>query len=70
MGTKATIQIEAGPEGLTIGLDLHGEKITSNPAAVQVLALVGVDAIREAIREQFNVTGEEVQPLQKAHETH
>ena len=70
MGTKATISISAGPEGLNIGVDLHGDNMTSNPTAVQCLAMVGVDAIREAIREQFNVTSEKVEPLQKQPKTH
>ena len=44
--------------------------MTSNPTAVQCLAMVGVDAIREAVREQFNVTSEKVEPLQKEPKTH
>jgi len=70
MGTKATITIQTGPEGLDIGLDLHGDNMTRNPTAVQTLAMAGVEAIREAVREQFNVTSEQVEPLRKAMKTH
>lgn len=61
MGTRAAIGIEVTAEGkLEIGLDLCGEKMGKNPTAVQCLALTGVEAIREAIRETFSVQSEEV----------
>ena len=58
MGTKATITITTGPEGFDIGLDFHGEKMDQDPTAVQALAVVGLSAIKDAIRYHFNVTEE------------
>lgn len=72
VGAKATITIHQQPEGLAIGLDFHGEKLDLNAMdGLQKLALVGVDAMRDYIRENFNVRGEEVvsrdgQPLNPA----
>lgn len=58
-GSKATITIQQYPEGLAIGLDLNGEKLdTDDPKGIAALALVGVDAMRDHIRENFNVQGE------------
>lgn len=55
----ATITIQQFPEGLAIGLDLGGHKLdTENPKGIASLALVGVDAMRDYIRDNFKVKGE------------
>lgn len=59
IGTRVAIGIEVTAEGeVHVGIDLCGEKMGENPTVVQCLALTGVDAIREAIRETFNVKSE------------
>lgn len=61
MGTKATVTIETTPSGeIMVGLDLHGQKMGKSLTVVQGLALTGVDAIREKIRESFRVKEEKV----------
>ncbi len=61
IGTKVAIGIEATAEGeMLISVDLCGQKMGENPTIVQCLAFTGVEAIREAIRETFNVQSEEV----------
>ena len=61
IGTRAAIGIEATAEGeMLINLDLCGQKMGQNPTVVQCLALRGVEAIREAIRETFDVQNEQV----------
>ena len=58
-GLKATITIQQYPGGLAIGLDLNGEKLDmDDPKGIAAVALVGVDAMRDHIRENFNVQGE------------
>ncbi len=55
----ATITIQQFPEGLAIGLDLNGQKLDmDDPKGIAAVALVGVDAMRDHIRENFNVQGE------------
>lgn len=57
--SKATITIQQYPAGLAIGLDLNGEKLDmDDPKGIAAVALVGVDAMRDHIRENFNVQGE------------
>ena len=59
---KATITIQQFPEGLAIGLDLGGEKLNiQDPKGIASLALVGVDAMRDYIRDNFKVKGELVE---------
>lgn len=55
----ATITIQQFPKGLAIGLDLGGNKLdTEDPKGIASLALVGVDAMRGYIRDNFKVKGE------------
>jgi hypothetical protein len=58
VGTKATITLESLEKGFQVGLDFHGENMSQDPTVIQTLAMVGCDAIREAIRETFNVEQE------------
>lgn len=61
IGTSATISIRAHKHGFDIGLDLNGERLDMrSPTAVQALALIGVEAVRTATREHFEVHGENV----------
>jgi len=60
-GQAATITITPNPEGMQLSVKFGEEKADlSNPTIVQGLALIGCEAIREAIRERMNVTSEEV----------
>lgn len=59
VGARATITLESLEKGFQVGLDFHGDKMGEDPTIVQVLAMVGCDAIREAIRETFDVQQEQ-----------
>lgn len=61
MGTKATITIEATDQGVQVGLSFADryQGIDGQETAVQHLALVGVEAIRDAIHEMFKVNEEQ-----------
>lgn len=57
----ATITIQQHPEGLAIGLEFHGDNIGEDERdGMKALALVGVEAMRDWIRERYNVRSEEV----------
>lgn len=61
IGTKAAIGIEATAEGeMLISVDLCGQAMGKSPTLVQCLALTGVEAIREAIRETLSVKSEQI----------
>lgn len=61
IGTKATATVEATTEGeMLISLDFHGQAMGNKATVVQCLALKGVEVIREAIRESFDVKKEEI----------
>lgn len=60
-GSGATITIQKNREGLAIGLEFHGENLEEHEkAAMHALAMAGVDAIGNWIRERYNVRHEEV----------
>ncbi len=57
----ATITIQQHPEGLAIGLEFHGENLDeSDRAGMRDLALAGVEAMRDWVRERYSVKSEEV----------
>ena len=57
----ATITIQQHPEGLAIGLEFHGDNVDEDQReGMKALALVGVEAMRDWIRERYNVRSEEV----------
>ncbi|KMQ73763.1 hypothetical protein [Marinobacter subterrani] len=62
MGTQATITIEATDQGVQVGLSFADKYrgLGSDETAVQHLALVGVEAIRDAIHEMFKVKEEQL----------
>jgi hypothetical protein len=57
----ATITIQQYRDGLAIGLDFHGKNLAADDkAGMQELALVGVEAMRNWIRERYDVRDEQV----------
>lgn len=57
----ATITIQQHPEGLAIGLKFHGDNVDEDQReGMKELALVGIDAMRDWVRERYNVRREEV----------
>ncbi|WP_421864407.1 hypothetical protein [Marinobacter adhaerens] len=57
----ATIEIQQLPEGLAIAVEFHGDAVDeSQREGMKKLALVGVEAMRDWIRERYDVTNEEV----------
>ena len=60
IGTKACISVEAIEGAINVAVDFKGNPLKGGPSVVQSLALVGLQAIREAAREYLDVAGEEV----------
>ena len=57
----ATIEIQQLPERLAIAVEFHGDAVDeSQREGMKKLALVGVEAMRDWIRERYDVTNEEV----------
>jgi hypothetical protein len=57
----ATIEIQQNPEGLAIAVEFHGDAVDeSQREGMKKLALVGVEAMRDWIRERYDVRNEEV----------
>lgn len=57
----ATIEIQQLPEGLAIAVEFHGDAVDeSQREGMKKLALVGVEAMRDWIRERYDVRSEEV----------
>lgn len=57
----ATIEIQQLPEGLAIAVEFHGDAVDeSQREGMKKLALVGVEAMRDWIRERYDVKSEEV----------
>ncbi|WP_036204707.1 hypothetical protein [Marinobacter sp. MCTG268] len=60
-GEATKILIMPNEKGIPVGIKL-GEKAMDleNPTIAQALALVGAEAIRKAIKEMFDVEGEQI----------
>ena len=57
----ATIEIQQHPEGLAIAVEFHGDNVNEHEReGMKALALVGVEAMRDWIRERYDVRSEEV----------
>ena len=57
----ATIEIQQHPEGLAIAVEFQGDSVDeSQREGMKKLALVGVEAMRDWIRERYDVRNEEV----------
>lgn len=72
MGTQATITIEATDQGIQVGLSFADKYrgLGSDETAVQHLALVGVESIRDAIHEMFKVKEEQLMGPNSATRSH
>jgi len=61
VGSKATVTVEYNEAGhIQMGLDCPGEIKDGQPSVVAELAMVGCEAIAEAIRERFSVKHEQI----------
>lgn len=57
----ATITIRQLPEGLTIGLEFHGQNLSEDQRkGMKALVLTGIEAMREWIHERYSVRDEVV----------